>query len=381
MLRKNNDVWKHKHSIVHFCEVILYSRNERFHVRISARNVQAACLGRYEKRRRFYRSGKLGFRFNSFNLACIAAVIIAAICLGIFNLHPARKPPAGQQKLAVPVASSLPKSQVAGTSNPGSTEHYTADAANNHWAYTGPALSVDIKKVHSDQLKIWYYISDISIKDPKAISSGMSDEVDPSKNRATPGDIATKCKAVFSTNGDLFVARKTGVIIRNGKLWRNVPHEPILAFYSSGDMKVFNPTEKTAQQFLAEGVTNTFAFGPILIRDGVIDHANLKQNSLRPPNPRTGIGTVGKNHFISIVVEGRQPGYSNGITLDDFAMLFQSLGCQTAYNLDGGQSSAVMFMGTPLNSHANDMNGTKWNTYRHVSEVLIFGNSQLIPTS
>lgn len=41
----------------------------------------------------------------------------------------------------------------------------------------------------------------------------------------------------------------------------------------------------------------------------------------------------------------------------------------------------MMFMGQPLNSHINDMNGTKWNTYRHMSEILIFGKSRLIPTT
>lgn len=262
-----------------------------------------------------------------------------------------------------------------------SNESYQIDPANNQWAYNSPDLSVDIKKLHDDALKIWYYVADIHVKNPQAISSGLSDEVNPSANRAVPSDIALKDKAVFAINGDLFVARHTGIIIRNGKLWRNVPHEPVLAFYTNADMKVFSPTEMTARQLLDAGVANTFAFGPILIRDGSIDHTELKKNALRPQNPRTGVGLVEKNHFICVLVEGRQPGYSEGITLDDFAMLFQRLGCTTAYNLDGGQSSVMMFMGQALNSHASDMNGTKWNTYRHVSEILIFGKSQLIPVN
>lgn len=324
----------------------------------------------------------LRFQFNAFNIIVIALLALMSIFLLANRLIHYKQSPAGAVNNSAILSASIPGGKApAGQKTLASSEYYLIDTPNNHWAYNSPALSVDIKKLHDDALKIWYYVSYIVVKDPKAISSGLSDAVDPSKNRASPGDLASKYKAVFSTNGDLFVARKTGIIIRNGKLWRNVPHEPILAFYAGGDMKVFNPTEKSAQQLLDEGVTNTFAFGPILIRDGIIDHAILKKNSLRPPNPRTGIGTVAKNHFISVVVEGRQPGYSDGITLDDFAMLFQRLGCTTAYNLDGGQSTAIMFMGQPLNSHANDMNGMKWNTYRHMSEILIFGNSQLIPAT
>lgn len=322
---------------------------------------------------------RLRFRFNVFNIILIFIISFASICVIIVQAQNIKWAPAGVEATVPPASTNMPASRQAGSTPLAPDESFKADPSNNHWVYTSPQLSVDIKKLHNDNLKIWYYVSDIRVKDPAAIKSGMSDESDPVTNRATPGDLAMKYKAIFSTNGDLFVARKTGVIIRNGKLWRNVPSEPILAFYPDGTMKVFDPSEKTAQQLLDEGVTNTFAFGPILIRDGAINHSALKKNPLRPPNPRTGIGMAERGHFISVLVEGRQPGYSEGITLDDFALLFQQLGCQTAYNLDGGQSAAMMFMGQPLNSHANDMNGAKWNTYRHVSEILIFGQSQLVP--
>jgi hypothetical protein len=336
----------------------------------------------YPLQYRNIRHRKLRFRFNKFNLMCIAIIILIIIGLSISRLRPQKQLPGIINSSSAPSATLVPSSQQAIINATKATdEYYSIDSAHNHWAYSGPMLCVDITKLNNEELKIWYYVADIKVLSPKAISSGMSDENDPGKNRAFPGDLALKFKAVFSTNGDLYVGRKTGVIIRNGKLWRNKPSEPILAFYSNGDMKVFDPTEKTAQQLLDDGVTNTYAFGPILIRDGNIDHSVLKNDSLRPPNPRTGIGMVEKGHFISILVEGRQPGYSEGITLDNFAMLFQKLGCQTAYNLDGGQSATMMFMGKLLNSHSNDMNGTKWNTYRHVSEIMIFGNSQLIPTT
>ena len=258
-------------------------------------------------------------------------------------------------------------------------EQYSFDIANKHWAYHNSKLSIDIKKLYSDKLKCWYYLADIQTTDASAMFSVLSDKADPSKNRALPKDLAAKGKTVFAINGDLFVARNTGVIIRSGKIWRDKPKEPILAFYKSGDMKVFNPTEKTAQQLVSEGVTDTFAFGPILIRDGTINHDVLKKDRLRPRNPRTGIGMVDKGHFISIVVEGRQPGYSEGVTLDDFALMFRERGCTTAYNLDGGQSAVMVFMGQLLNSHKKDMNGTQWNSYRHISELLCFGTSEQVP--
>lgn len=62
-------------------------------------------------------------------------------------------------------------------------------------------------------------------------------------------------------------------------------------------------------------------------------------------NPRTaaGIARVGKSQRLLLaVIDGRQPGYSVGMTLRQTAELLQSLGAQRAINLDGGGSSAMI---------------------------------------
>ena len=62
-------------------------------------------------------------------------------------------------------------------------------------------------------------------------------------------------------------------------------------------------------------------------------------------NPRTaaGIARVGKTQRLLLaVIDGRQPGYSVGMTLRQTAELLQSLGAQRAINLDGGGSSTMV---------------------------------------
>jgi exopolysaccharide biosynthesis protein len=53
---------------------------------------------------------------------------------------------------------------------------------------------------------------------------------------------------------------------------------------------------------------------------------------------------------VFIVVDGRSPGYSRGVALSEFAQIFKDLGCTIAYNLDGGGSSAMYFMGDLVNN-------------------------------
>lgn len=62
-------------------------------------------------------------------------------------------------------------------------------------------------------------------------------------------------------------------------------------------------------------------------------------------NPRTaaGIARAGNaQRLLLAVIDGRQPGYSVGMTLRQTAELLQSLGAQRAINLDGGGSSAMI---------------------------------------
>ena len=65
-------------------------------------------------------------------------------------------------------------------------------------------------------------------------------------------------------------------------------------------------------------------------------------------NPRTAIGQAGPLHYFLVVSDGRTK-QSPGMSLLQLAQVMQELGCETAYNLDGGGSSAIWFNGKILN--------------------------------
>jgi hypothetical protein len=60
---------------------------------------------------------------------------------------------------------------------------------------------------------------------------------------------------------------------------------------------------------------------------------------------RTAVGVTGDGRLLLVVVDGRQPGYSRGMTLRELAELLQRLGAQQAMNLDGGGSSEMVVNG------------------------------------
>ena len=64
------------------------------------------------------------------------------------------------------------------------------------------------------------------------------------------------------------------------------------------------------------------------------------------PEPRTAIGLDEEMEVLwLVVVDGRQPGYSEGVTLGELAGIMLEVGASTALNLDGGGSSTMVVAG------------------------------------
>ncbi|MBM3715337.1 MAG: phosphodiester glycosidase family protein, partial [Actinobacteria bacterium] len=115
------------------------------------------------------------------------------------------------------------------------------------------------------------------------------------------------------------------------------------------------------EDLLASGVWNTLSFGPAIVEDGqVVDgidsvevDTNVGNHSIQGDQPRTAVGVIDENHLVFVVVDGRQEGYSEGVTLPELADIMLSLSATTAYNLDGGGSSTMYFNGEVVNSPSN----------------------------
>ena len=74
--------------------------------------------------------------------------------------------------------------------------------------------------------------------------------------------------------------------------------------------------------------------------------ASFKDIEQDTAEPRSAIGIDKRGRrLILIVVDGRQPGYSEGMTLAEMAQLMMEFGAYNAMNLDGGGSSTLVMQG------------------------------------
>ena len=63
-------------------------------------------------------------------------------------------------------------------------------------------------------------------------------------------------------------------------------------------------------------------------------------------HPRTNVGVTPDGRVLMVTIDGRQAGYSVGVTLAEAGRLMLSLGARHAFNLDGGGST---YMGRRVN--------------------------------
>ncbi len=94
------------------------------------------------------------------------------------------------------------------------------------------------------------------------------------------------------------------------------------------------------------GVLDAVGGAPLLVQDGTLVGMC---NSACGRHPRTGIGVTADGSVLLVVVDGRQPKWSIGASMDEFARIMQGLGAVNALNLDGGGSSEMVVQGEIVN--------------------------------
>jgi len=78
-----------------------------------------------------------------------------------------------------------------------------------------------------------------------------------------------------------------------------------------------------------------------LVKQGKLCNNGHRGHNWKKDDPRTALGYNDKKLFL-MVVDGRQSGYSNGMSYSDVARAMMELGATEAMNLDGGSSSTFI---------------------------------------
>lgn len=252
------------------------------------------------------------------------------------------------------------------------------------WMYLDDELFVDIYRYYDTGLELEWFETFVTCQGATRMASLLSQQEgrSPGKSFQTPLQIAETHQPVLAINDDFFGSRwyndkKTGVILRDGEILfeetfktgaNEFPPLEVLAVFADGSLRTFDSQEYTGQEYLDMGVVDTYAFGPILLRDGELGPRVLDENYSPYREPRTALGMIEPNAYVILTVSGRTE-QSHGVHLLWLAERMRALGASEALNLDGGRTTYLWFMGDLINYSA-ELKGTSLRT---ITSMIGFG--------
>ena len=206
-------------------------------------------------------------------------------------------------------------------------------------SYMSEHINVTLTRIEKTGLVC--HVAEIYITDTKYLRTAFGEKG--YGYRGMAADLAAANNAIVAISGDYFAARKEGVVIRNGVLYRETRFEDICALLSDGRMLTLPAQGYDLEELKSTAPWQVWSFGPMLLENG---EAKTEFNStVVRKNPRAAIGCVEPGHYFFVQVDGRGAFSSQGLTLGELASLFEELGCTTAYNLDGGQTAGMVWNG------------------------------------
>ena len=213
--------------------------------------------------------------------------------------------------------------------------------------YRDDTIIVEVQEVRQDDST--YHVAYVKIATPSQLRTAVAGDLGSSRTFKTTV-LAQSMNAIVAINGDFYTQTKAGFIIRQGETYRQKTSKnmDLLLVDDNGDFHIVlrghENQEKEVKKLLSDyNIVNGFFFGPALVADGVTQVIpETYQFNPTGDEPRAAIGQLGPLTYVLVTVDGRIDG-SAGVSMAELAAFMDQIGCEYAYGLDGGNSSALVF--------------------------------------
>ena len=224
--------------------------------------------------------------------------------------------------------------------------------------YEDESLKISIEQTTYHNTNI--YLAYVHIEDPSQLRTAPAYSFE--RDQVEPSDvIAKRVNAVLAINGDYFSYQLQGgsYLIRQGVMYWNEPmrRRDVLLIHDNGDFDIVQcKSNGEPAEFESDwsGIVNSFNFGPGLVIDGKRLDPEYSQNynDSLVKHRRCAIAQVKKGllDYICIVTDGPEENENGGLTIQELADFVAALGVDNAYNLDGGNSTVMLFGGRKINA-------------------------------
>lgn len=252
--------------------------------------------------------------------------------------------------------------------NPNSS--FTDEVVITDNSYSDQNISITITEYREYDTNI--YMAEVKISSAKYLQTAFAKSAYGRNITEKTSEMAENNNAIFAVNGDYYGARETGLVVRDGVVYRSTTSRDRenLVIYEDGTLDVITERGTDPNELIENGALHILSFGPGLIVDGEVTVSkNDEVGQAMASNPRTAIGQIDDLHYVFVVSDGRTD-ESEGLSLYELANFMEGLGVKTAYNLDGGGSSTMWFNGEIINV---PMSSKGINKERSVSDIVYIG--------
>lgn len=226
-------------------------------------------------------------------------------------------------------------------------EHFSDEVEVTENSYRSPEVSIQLETVSIGEGndKITYHVADIYIASMDNFVTYTANNEMRYFGTQNVIEMDEAANALLSLSGDFLTYQKGGFLMRNGEIYvSNSNFGTICVLYKDGTMETYESKTYSIDEIIEKGAVQVWSFGPPLLdENGKVKSSYNVSTAVSYPNPRSAIGYFEPGHYLFVLVDGRQAGYSKGMRIDELAKIFEERGCKNAYNLDGGGSAVMVF--------------------------------------
>lgn len=218
-----------------------------------------------------------------------------------------------------------------------------------------------------------YTISEVKIAHPSQLRRFVADGVYGSDKQYRTTEMAATVNAVTASSGDFYKFRPYGISVYNREVYRYDSRVDTCFITDSGEMLFVRAGELSGKEAIdayveENDVRFSLAFGPVLVDNfEVVPTYSYPVGEIENHYPRAAICYMGELHYL-LVACNQEDNLKNVATIERLAETMQSLGCEKAYALDGGQTAVIV---------TNDelINRPSYGYQRTLSDIVYFATA------
>ena len=225
---------------------------------------------------------------------------------------------------------------------------------------------------------------EVKMADASQFRRKFADDAFGASNTYYATDLAKSVNAVAAMNADYYLFRDFGIVVYNRELYRfsTDTYSGNYKKYNcvdtcfvtgSGELLYFRrgqeTTEEEMRQYIADNdIVFSIAFGPLLVENGEYVYTDwYPVGEIDKGYSRAGIGEVDELHYFYMSLNHSNEKQARW-DINTYAQHFAEKGVKSAYALDGGQTSEIVFQGEPYNY-------IDFGAERLVSDIIYFATA------